>query len=413
VEALKKRQRNIFAVANAISFSLSPILMSYLFIRYLDSNAIHEAIFILTLINTIGLTLFLTVDLLVPRYLLDDDYSRTSIFLFSLRTNLIFATITFLVTSISLLLEKSTIINFCATFLYIYSMALFYTCRSVLGGSNQFSRAFYLTSFDFLASVGIVGGIIAIGEIYFWSIFGGFALARIVVSGLWCGWIYRKDQVTKRRDFTENLVCSKKLVKIIINLAIVSAGSLTLNNLPILLISKSSISDTYLIQIVVLIQIIRGLIQLLSGVSNRSMNVLNEIHLKISNLTVKRVLAINTKIIVITFCALLSIFSWKGNDIIGIYTSQNVTFNIVVFTLVLINESLLYIFGILRLILISIGRVSILSAVIGATVLSLMVSWIFLNESNMGILYSVTISTLLGLAGLYFFSFLSKNPSKN
>jgi hypothetical protein len=97
----------------------------------------------------------------------------------------------------------------------------------------------------------------------------------------------------------------------------------------------------------------------------------------------------------------------------GIYTSNNVTFNIVIFALVLVNESLLYLFGILRLILISIGRVFLLNVVIGSTVLCLIVSWNFLNESNLGILYSVGISTLLGIGALYFFSFLNKKAPKN
>jgi hypothetical protein len=196
-------------------------------------------------------------------------------------------------------------------------------------------------------------------------------------------------------------------------LVIVGAGLQILNNLPILLVAKSSISESYIIQIIVLIQIFRGLIGLLSGFVSRSLNILNEINLRISDFTHKQVLTSNIKIISVAFLVLFSIFLWKGNDIVGVYTSQNVKLSIMIMTLVLFNESLLYIFGILRLILISIGRIFILNMVIGLTVLSLIFLWLFLNQSNLGILYSVAISTLLGLTGLYFFGLLSKRLDRN
>ncbi len=413
VKGLKKQEQNIFALANAISFSLSPILLNYLFIRYLAGNAVNEAIFMLTLINTIALTLFLSIDLLLPKYLLDKNYSRSAIFLFSLKTNLLFATLTLFITSIGLALEKSASINFFATFLYIFAMAFFYTCRSVLGGSNQFSRAFYLTSFDFLASLCLVAATISIGKVYFWTILASFAIARIFATALWWGWFYRKEKISRRNDFGKQLLLNKKLVKNIINLVIVGAGLQILNNLPILLVAKSSISESYIIQIIVLIQIFRGLIGLLSGFVSRSLNILNEINLRISDFTHKQVLTSNIKIISVAFLVLFSIFLWKGNDIVGVYTSQNVKLSIMIMTLVLFNESLLYIFGILRLILISIGRIFILNMVIGLTVLSLIFLWLFLNQSNLGILYSVAISTLLGLTGLYFFGLLSKRLDRN
>jgi hypothetical protein len=413
VEAVRKRERDLFALANAISFSFSPILLNYLLIRYLDGHDIQEAIFTLTLINTIGLTLFLSVDLLVPRYLLDSDYSRPSIFLFSLRTNLIFATLTFFTIAIVLAFEEITSLNYFAIFLYIYSMAFLFSCRSFLGGSNQFSKAFYLTIFDFLSSLGLLAITVTIGKIYFWSILVSVAISRIVTCTLWFGFFYTKLRLVNREVIAKELIWSKELYKVMLNLVTVGAGLQILNNLPVLLISKSSMSNTYLIQIVVLIQIVRGLYGLLSGFASRSLNILNEINLKISGLTKKRVLLNNAKIIALAFFVLLAIFLWKGNYIMGIYTSNNVTFNIVIFALVLVNESLLYLFGILRLILISIGRVFLLNVVIGSTVLCLIVSWNFLNESNLGILYSVGISTLLGIGALYFFSFLNKKAPKN
>ncbi len=413
VEAVKKRKRNLFALANAISFSLSPFLLNYLLIRHLDGQDIHEAIFILTLINTIGLTLFLSVDLLVPRYLLDSDYSQSSIFLFSLRTNLIFATLTFFTISIVLLFEESSGQNFFATFLYIFSMAVFFTSRSVLGGSNQFSKAFYLTILDFFASLGLLAITVTIGKLYFWSILGSVAISRIVTCALWLGFFHTKAQLVNREVPAKELIWSKELFKVIVNLVTVVAGLQFLNNLPLLLISKSSMSNTELIQIVVLIQIVRGLYGLLSGFQSRSLNILNEINLRISGLTQKQVLVNNIKIIIIVFFILLAIFLWKGAYIMSIYTSNNVTFNTVVFALILVNESLLYLFGILRLILISIRRVFMLNVVIGFTVLSLVVSWIFLNELNLGILYSMGISTLLGISTLYFSTFLSKKAVRN
>ncbi len=413
VEAMKKREQNIFALVNAISFSLSPILINYLFIRYLTGSAVNDAIFILTLINTIALTLFLSIDLLVPKYLLDDDYSRSAIFQFSIKTNLLFASLTFFITSIGLALEKTAGINFFAAFLYIFAMAIFYTCRSVLGGSNQFSKAFFLTSFDFLASLGLVAVTISMGKIYFWSILVAFAIARILTTAVWWRWFYKKERATRRKDFGKQLLLNKKLVKNIANLVLVGAGLQILNNLPILLVAKSSISGTYIIQIIVLMQIFRGLIGLLSGYASRSLNTLNEINLRISDLTHKQVIFSNIKIILAAFLVLLTIFSWKGKDIVGVYTSQSVKLSIFIMALVLFNESLLYVFGILRLILISIGRVFVLNIIIGATVLSLLVSWLFFNQSNFGILYSVAISTLLGLTGLYFFSLPSIKPDRN
>jgi hypothetical protein len=408
LKALKKNQQGMFAFANAVSLSMSPILINFLFIRYLDGKAIYEGIFIFTLIYTVGLPFFLSIELLVPRYLLDSRYSRSSILLLSLKINMIFATCVFFVSCIGLAYVKSSGINFFATFLYIYSLAFFVTCSSILRGSNQFSYAFLLTSFDFLFGLTLLVGLVATSKVYFWSILCGVAIARIFTSMLWFVWMYRRDRITEMASSVEELSWNKKLNQILIHLVLIGAGLQLLNNLPILLISHSSTSNNNLIEIVVLIQIVRGIYGLLSGFTTMSLNTLNEINLSISGQTQKQVLVSNVRVTVIAFLAVLSIFYLQGGNIVAIYTSQNASFNIVVLILVLFNESLLYIFGILRLTLVSVGRFLLVNFVIGSTILTLILMWMFFNRSSYGILYSVTISTSLGLASLYFIIFVRR-----
>jgi hypothetical protein len=377
-------------------------------IRYLDSQAIHEAIYILTLINIVGITLFLSVDLLVPRYLLDSTYSRRSIFLLSIKINSVFASFTFFVAAIGLAVEKSSLFNFLAVLLYVFSLSFLFTCRSLLGGANQFTKSFMLTSLDFLAGLGFLIGLIISGELYFWSIIGVIGLSRMIISVFWLIWMYEKDPMIKKLDSKIELIYSAKLIQTIINLAVVGAGLQLLNNLPILLVSQSSVPDVYLIQIVVLTQIVRGILGLLSGLVTKSNNHLYEINLKISSLSQKQIFISNVRITVIAFIILLAFFYWQGGYIVKMYTSQSVTFSMVVLIFILFNESLLYVFGILRLILISVRRIFVLNVVIGMTILTLLFAWMSFNQSNLGILYAVTISTLLGVVSLYFISFKRK-----
>jgi hypothetical protein len=375
--------------------------MNYFLLKNLHGSYLHTSIFMLTLINTVGITLFLSCDLLAPSYLMDPECDVEGVLRQLLGINIFFAFITFLITFVASRFFQINLRDILFLGLYVASLSCLYTVRTIWAGSNKYGFAFGVTLLDLVCTMFFYFVFLLGLEIRLWKILLASSIPHFItfLISLPKIWAYSKEKsiLFRKRSIALNQASLSTLVSLFLSVA----GLQLLNNLPTLFISRIHMSDIVLIQLLVAIQFSRGSFGLLSGAAARSLNVLSEIELGISKSTPEQVLFRNIKFASLGLVAFMTLFAVSGDYFSEKYSSTPHAFNHMFFIVALLNEFLLYVYGILRLIMLSRKEFLKTNLAILTTILGFILLSYITHIIQTGILISVTISVLFG-SGIFY-----------